>query len=191
MNSPRARKSVVLLPVVGVLLAGTSAHAADAGGSESAISAGLATAVVGPLGPFEGGLAVQAQAGWSPLPALRITGAVERAVFIPSKVLCECAVFPCCVGANSPYTWLGGGLEGHATPRRLIDVYADAEVGAVVRNAWRVAVKAKIGFDVRIKTVAVGLFGGVIIAASDNLFNHNDRYTFTAGLRAMLVLPQP
>lgn len=190
MNSRRAHGSVVLFPLLGFLLAAASAHAADAGSPESAISAGLATAVVGPLGPFEGGLAVEAQAGWSPLPGLRMTGAIERAVFIPGKIFCDCAEFPCCVGANAPYTWLGVGLEGHATPRRLIDVYSGAEVGAVVRNAWRAAAKVKVGFDVRIKIVAVGLFGGVMIAASDSLFNENANHTFTAGVRAMVVLPR-
>jgi hypothetical protein len=119
---------------------------------------------------------------------LRIIAAAEKA-FPIGEILCDCAEWPCCQGANAPYTWLGLGLEGHATPRRLIDVYAGGEVGTVVRNAWRFAAKGQVGFDVRARIMAIGLFGGVLVASSDSLFNEHKNYTFTAGLRALVVLP--
>jgi hypothetical protein len=68
------------------------------------------------------------------------------------------------VGANAPYTWLGMGLEGHATPRRRVDVYVAAEVGTVARNAWRLAANGLVGCDVRAAVMAFGFFGGVLVA---------------------------
>jgi hypothetical protein len=183
-RSRQPMKSLAYLAALVVSLTGALARADDA-----SVSVGMAATAVGPLGPFEGGGAIMVQGGWSPLPELRVTAAVEKAVFVPSKIMCDCAEVPCCQGANASYTWLGLGLEGHATPRSRVDLYAGAELGTVVRNAWRFAAKGQIGFDVRMKPVAVGLFGGVMFAASDSLFNANENRTFTAGLRVLVVLP--
>jgi hypothetical protein len=204
VSSRRLTGAIASLPTVALLVAAAPAFASDAvaptaqgeapsgpatsPGSESTVSGGLAATVVGEVGSFEGGVGFKVQAGWSPLPALRIIAAAEKA-FPIGEILCDCAEWPCCQGANAPYTWLGMGLEGHATPRRLIDVYASGEVGTVVRNAWRFAAKGQVGFDVRVRIVAIGLFGGVLVASSDSLFNEHKNYTFTAGLRALVVLP--
>ena len=157
-------------------------------GSESTVSGGLAATFVGPLGPFAGGVGVKVEVGWSPLPALRITASAEKVAAI-GGIGCDCAKGPCCVGANAPYAWLGMGLEGHATPRRRVDVYLAAEVGTVARNAWRLAAKGLVGLDVRAGIMAFGLFGGVLVAARDSLFNVNENYPVTLGPRALVVLP--
>jgi len=188
-----------LLLVVATEAAPSFAHAHDvavtspessssAPSLQHAVRAGLAGTIVGSLGSFEGGTGVLGQVGWSPLPSLWATATVERA-FALGGVACDCAEALCCQGANAPFTWLGIGGEAHATPRRLVDLYAGAEFGMVVRNAWRWAARAQIGFDVRLGPVAFGPFAGVLTAAHDSLFNSNESYTFTGGLRLMAVIP--
>jgi hypothetical protein len=154
------------------------------------VSGGLAATLVGPLGPFVGGIGVKLEVGWSPLPALRVIAAAEKVAAIGGiDFECGDGPGPCCVGANAPYAWLGMGLEGHATPRRRVDVYLAAEVGTVARNAWRLAAKGLVGLDVRAGIMAFGFFGGVLVAARDSLFDEQENYTVTAGLRALVVLP--
>jgi hypothetical protein len=130
-----------------------------------------------------------AQVGWSPAPAVWATATVERSVARVTQIMCDCAEVPCCEGANAWLTWFGAGIEGHFTPRRLSDVYGGAELGMVVRNAWRPAARAHIGVDLRLGPVALGPFAGVLLAADDSLFNYNSRFTFTGGLRLIVVVP--
>lgn len=151
------------------------------------VGVGLAGTIVGSLGSFQSGAAIMARVAWGPTPSLRVTAAVERLVARMGEVLCDCAVLRCCVGANAPYTWLGLGVEGHATPRSRVDVYAGAELGTVLRNAWRFAAKGEIGLDLRLAMFAVGPFAGLMTASPDSLFNENANYAFTFGLRAMVV----
>ena len=160
---------------------------AIAADSKPTVGVGLAGTVVGPLGSFQSGATIMARVAWSPTPALRITAAVERLVARMGEVLCDCAVWPCCVGANAPYTWLGLGVEGHATPRSRVDFYAGAELGTVLRNAWRFAAKGEVGLDLRLAMLAVGPFAGLMAASPDSQFNENANYTFTFGVRAMVV----
>jgi hypothetical protein len=157
-------------------------------GSESTVSGGLAATFKGPLGSSQGGIGIKVELGWSPLPALRIVASAEKVAAI-GGVGCDCAKGPCCVGANPPYAWLGVGIEKHATPRRRVDAYVAAEVGTVARNAWRFAAKVLAGLDVRAGMMAFGFFGGALVAARDSLFNVNENYTVTLGLRALVVLP--
>jgi len=153
----------------------------------SAVSVGVAVAGVAPLGSFLGGATFMGRIGWSPVPALRITAAAERVFGKLATAACECADTLCCTAADPSYTWLGLGIEGHATPRRVVDVYAGAQIGTVKRNAWRFAGRGEAGFDVRIDSLAFGPFAGLIAASPDSAWNQYYNYAFTAGLRVLVV----
>jgi hypothetical protein len=51
------------------------------------------------------------------------------------------------------------------------------------------AAKGLVGLDVRAGIMAFGFFGGVLVAARDSLFDEQENYTVTAGLRALVFLP--
>jgi hypothetical protein len=155
--------------------------------SEHTVSAGVAVTGVAPLGSFQGGAAFMGRVGWSPLAALRLTGAAEKVFGQWATATCVSSGELSCEGVNPSYTWLGLGVEGHATPRRVADLYAGVEVGAVSRNAWRFAAKGGVGFDVRIDMLAFGPFAGLMAASPDSVWNQYRNYAFTAGLRVLVV----
>jgi len=143
---------------------------------------------VAPLGSFLGGAAFMGHVGWSPIASLRITASAERVIGQWATADCVSSGTLSCPDANPSYTWLGLGLEGHATPRRRLDLYAGAEIGAVSRNAWRLAVRSVVGFDLRIRTLAFGPFAGVIAASPDSVWNTNRNYAVTGGLRLLVIV---
>jgi hypothetical protein len=152
------------------------------------VIAGVAGTVVGSLGSYEGGAAIMALVGWNTLSWLRLALTAERSV-LSVESMYSCPTRGCDAGANPSYSRLAIAVEGHESAGRIVDIHAGVDIGGLLRNAWRLAVRGEVGVDLRLGSVAIGPFAGAVFAERDSVFNVHGNYALTGGARVIIEMP--